>query len=180
MKRKTMIAAALAAALVVGAGIGPAWSYFTSTSAASGSLPIKIEPTTTITEEYGSGEKKVVIHNLDTSEIPVFVRVAVYSSMDTEVSGNGWSGADDGVASGKGWYYYNDPLEVGQDTSELSVKIPEFPITKSDTEPNGETDGANYAVIVVYESTPVKYDKSGKPYADWTLTLNSKSSEGGE
>ena len=41
--------------------------------------------------------------------------------------------------------------------------------------PEDITDPTGFNVVVVYESTPVRYDEAGNPYADWSMTLDSGS-----
>lgn len=167
MKTGKKLLFALATVLVLGAGISPAWSYFTAYSEASGALTIKVEPTTTITEEFTGGLKKITIHNADDSDVDVYVRARVFVSDDlkpTDTLGEGWEGpADDG------WYYYKPILKIGSDTTEINFKV-KFP-----EEPE---EGQNFNVIVLYESTPVKYTADGQPYADWEMVENHKSQSG--
>ena len=39
--------------------------------------------------------------------------------------------------------------------------------------------GDSFHVAVIYESTPVRYNADGTPYADWDEVLNSVTMEGG-
>ena len=40
-------------------------------------------------------------------------------------------------------------------------------------------DGSEFNVVVIYETTPVLYDESGKPYADWNAKQEARAVEGG-
>ena len=79
MKRKKILpaagcaAAALAAGLVLTAGMGEAWAYFTTYTSASGGYTIDLSNETQIVEEYSNHTKRLVVTNDGTR--PVYVRV---------------------------------------------------------------------------------------------------------
>lgn len=168
MRMKTLYKkiAIASAAFVAMFSIVPAWAYFTDTHEANGTIRIRVEPTTTIEEKYVAGQKTVVIRNLDTSDTPVFVRARVYASdvFTTNISAvNGWRDGDDG------WYYYNKPLDVGDDTAPFVIDIPELLVENPDAIIDDLKVEANYNVIVIYESTPVQHKADGTEFANWDL-----------
>lgn len=166
MKHKRMPLVALAVTLALAAGVGPAWAYFTDSSAATGGVTINVKPSTEIEEKYGERVKHVVVTNSAQASVPVYVRARAYSSVEVQASGASWTpGAD-------GWYLYGGIVEPGGKTDELQVRI-EFPIAASDERPDGAVPGDNFNIVVVYESTPVRYDAQGNPYADWSYILDS-------
>ena len=176
MKRKSLLLATVAAALVIAMGISPAWAYFTDTSTVQGALTINVKPSTDITEWYGARVKHVVVTNSEDATAPVFVRARAFApeKMTATVAGASWTGPD-----AQGWYEYSEIVEPGNATQELTVTLT-FPPVKSETAPTGAVVGDNYNVVVVYESTPVQYRADGTPYADWSLKLNSGSTGGEE
>lgn len=186
MKRKKILpaagcaAAALAAGLVLTAGMGEAWAYFTTYTSASGSYTIDLSNETQIVEEYSNHTKRLVVTNDGTR--PVYVRARAFSGSQCALAYS----SEDGrwQAGNDGYYYFSEPLAgavTAEDgtvsrarTSELLVQI-EFP---ADAE---EGDGCN--VVVIYESIPVQYDADGNALApqaaDWSVPLVSGSTEGG-
>lgn len=168
MKRKTIILAVVAAALVLCMGIAPAMAYFTDHHTADGGLEIYVEPTTEVHEWYGDTYKEVAITNSADAKVPVFVRVRAYSSLQVDISGDGWSGPD-----ADGWYYYGSSMDdagltslaPGETTSRLKAAITHKAQDESELDDN-------YNVIVVYESTPVQYKSDGSQFADWDYILD--------
>ena len=176
MKKKTLLLAALAFALVLGMGIAPAWAYFTDTTYANGTLEIEAGPTPThIKEWYGTRVKHLQFENDADASAPVFVRAKVFAEpLEWTAAGEGWSAADDG------WFVYAEAIDPGASTEELTVEIT-FPRVKSETEPTGAVYGDTYNVDIVYESTLARYDEQGNPVPDWDNVLDSKAEhdEGG-
>lgn len=156
---------------VAGAGIKEAWAYFTTFSEAAGGYTIHLGDRTEFTEEFSNQTKHVVITS-DADSEPVYVRARAFSGSKYPLtySGEGWSlGADD-------YYYYQSILEGGASTSGLDIRIDGIPV-------NGEEAEKNYFnVVVIYESTPVKYHEDGSAYTiqetDWTELLDSGSTTG--
>ena len=181
-KRRTMLLASVAVALVLGMGISPAAAYFTDSSTANGGLPISVKPSTDIHEWYKNGVKHVIINNDANADAPVFVRARTYASgvLNVSTAGSGWTDAIDG------WHYYGaskdslTALNPGEDANELTVSI-DFP---KETNPDGSLAGYefgdNFNVIVVYESTPVLYNAEGNAFADWEFTLDDGSDSANE
>ena len=178
MRKRNLILIALMFALIICATIQPAIAYFTTYVRAKGGHEVTLGDTTKITEEFSGWTKKVTIANEDGSE-PVFIRAKVlYEGKYTiAVSGTGWTAQQE-----DGYYYYGESqtqltvLDENQATSQLSVEIQGVP-TKSSGEGADNTafeqlkDGESFSVVVVYESTPVRYTANGTPYADWNAQI---------
>ncbi|MGI5873564.1 MAG: hypothetical protein ACOX8R_02755 [Bacillota bacterium] len=168
MKKKYAIMALAAFLLVLGASVGPAFSYFTTYATARGGQTLTLGEETRITEEFDDWQKTVAIENSETST-PVFVRVKAFGPSQYPLQYQGsekWSpGAD-------GYYYYSDILQAGETTDRLVVSINNVP---RDGVP---TEDASFDVAVVYETAPVLYNDNGEPYADWSLAT--VETEGGE
>ncbi|MBQ6390269.1 MAG: hypothetical protein IJH88_01440 [Eggerthellaceae bacterium] len=170
MRKKAILLASLAVALVLGMSITPAWGYFTDTHTANGGLQVRVTPSPTIYEWYAEGTKHLVVSNEQNATSPVFARARVITTLDTAVAGEGWYGpVTDGDAQ---WYYYgtseNDLTEIapGASSNELTVKIT-FPRLESATQPDGSAYGDQLNVIVYYEATAVEYRADGTTFADW-------------
>lgn len=167
MKKAKYSLVLLALVMVMTAGIGKAWAYFTTYASAEGSITITLGDETEITEEFSNWEKRVTITSNEDSE-PVYIRAKAFSSSSYPLvySGDGWTlGEDD-------YYYYNEIVPGGGKTSVLSVKIENVPTEKVE-------DGTSFNVVVVYESTPVMYREDGTPYADWSVVLDNGTSQSG-
>jgi len=180
MRKRNLILIALVFALIICATIQPAIAYFTTYVRAKGGHKVTLGDTTKITEEFSNWTKRVTIANEEGSA-PVFIRAKVrYEGKYTiAVSGTGWTAQQD-----DGYYYYGVSasdltiLEGGQDTKDypLCVEIQGVP-TKSSGEGADNTafeqlkDGESFSVVVVYESTPVRYTANGTPYADWNAQI---------
>ena len=164
MKRKPLIAAALAVALVFGAAIAPASAYFTDTTQATGSQAVKVGTTTRIHEWYAERQKHVTISNDEDSAEPVWVRAKVFSPVEYNAVGEGWPTSPDA----DGWYEYADVVQPGASAREFIVTLT-FPTVQSETQPDGAVYGDNVNVVIVYESTPAKHAADGKSYEapDW-------------
>ena len=85
-----------------------------------------------------------------------------YTLTYTDTSGKWTPGSD-------GYYYYSDIVNGGEATGGLDIKIGNVP--------ESVEDGSSFNIVVVYETTPVRYDENGKPYADWNATLDIKSGQ---
>lgn len=163
MNRKNLSLAILAVVLVLGMSVDVAWSYFTDTTMAEGSVPLSVEPTTTITEENGPGTKTIRIRNTG-DVIPVWVRVRVYASdsLGANASGDGWSGII------TDWYEYADSVDPGAETEPLKITFTLPGGFDPTNNPTGVYDEEEQNIVVVYESAPVIYDASGNPLpANW-------------
>lgn len=168
MKKNTMILAALAVALTLTAGIGSAWAYFTTYAEARGGYTLDLGDKTTVSENFSDWTKHVSIAS-DADSEPVYIRVKAFSSSEynlvySDTTGK-WTPGEDG------YYYYSDIVKGGESTDILDIKI--------ENVPEGMEDANSFNVVVIYESTPVRYREDGTPYADWSAKLNSSRVEGG-
>ena len=179
MKRKdirNICLSLLAGAAVLTTGVNSALAYFTTYTTAEGGLP-------EITETFDSKTKHLVITS-DADSEPVYIRarafcaryeVAYQSSPEgiwTQESGV-WNKVVPGGEADGDWYYYKEIVPGGGSAATLDVVI-DIPPVPEGNEP-GQTkpeDGESFNVIVIYESTPVRYDENGEPYADWSETLD--------
>ncbi len=166
MKRRSLLLAALAVVLVLGACIGIASAYFTTYAWAKGSLTIELGDNTEIFEEFSQWTKHVVVANQAGSS-PVFVRARAFWGDTYSVV---YDGGADWVDGSDGFWYYQNILYGGGETSALDIRIVDLP---SDMEA-----GDSFNVVVIYETTPVLYDESGAPYADWSIKLYTETSGG--
>lgn len=174
MKNRKLILLLLVLALVVCADIQPAIAYFTTFTYAKGGHPIYLRDTTRIEEQFSKQTKHVKIRS-EANSSPVWVRAKVFYAYqgieEIIISGNPSpeesSKWQEGAKDGNGYVYYNylEPLPGGDVTEELTVTIK----TKETLTPEA---GDQYDVIVVYESTPVRYDENGKVIpVDWNAPL---------
>ena len=166
---------ALAVFSVLTMGINSALAYFTTYTVAEGGYTVHLGDRTQIRESFDSWTKHLTVTS-DPEAEPVFVRARAFCAR----YGFHYAAASDRWTTGKGgwneivpagpdeYYYYTEMLRGGESTDVLDVVI-EIP-----SKEEGETleDGENFNVIVIYESTPVRYREDGTPYADWTQTLD--------
>lgn len=166
---------ALAVFSVLTMGINSALAYFTTYTVAEGGYTVHLGDRTQIRESFDSWTKHLTVTN-DPEAEPVFVRARAFCAR----YGFHYASASDRWTTGKGgwneivpagpdeYYYYTEMLRGGESTDVLDVVI-EIP-----SKEEGETfdEGENFNVIVIYESTPVRYREDGTPYADWTQTLD--------
>lgn len=163
MKKRTVIFTTVTLILMLAANLPLAWGYFSTYTEASGVIrlqPWQVE--TDIKEEVSDWTKHVVITNSEDGS-PVYIRAKAFGGSEYDLTyetGGSWTLRDDG------FYYYNGILGPGEQTPELLVKINGLP---EDAEKDQKFD-----VVVIYESTPVCYDKDGKPYADWGRKLEAR------
>ena len=149
------------------AGIGEAWSYFTTYAEAAGGYTIRLGDRTDITEDFTEWTKHVTIANDPGSE-PVYVRAKAFCGSEYTItySGEGWTWNRE-----DGYYYYSEAVEGGQSTKPLNLKIEGIPEDPEDLE--------RFNVVVIYESTPVKYHEDGSAYTveetDWDEILDTGS-----
>lgn len=174
MRKKRYYPALLALAAVIavaGAGIGKTWAYFTTFSEAAGGYTIRLGDRTEVTEEFSNQTKHMVITS-DADSEPVYIRAKAFSGSPYPLlySGDGWTlGADD-------YYYYSKIVNGGESTEALDIRIENIPV-------DGEKAEKDYFnVVVIYESTPVKYHEDGTAYTiqetDWSELLDNGSTTG--
>lgn len=161
MKMKKVILPLLVLVLLAFVVLSPqlpsVMAYFTANTRVKGGYTIHQGATTSIDESFSNWTKHVTITNQ--KGVPVYVRARAYSAFELQYKGAGWQGREDG------WYYYQSPVEEGKTTGALDVKIEKRPVAEEET---------SFNVVVVYESTPVQYDASGNPYADWEMDLGTE------
>nr|WP_302111182.1 hypothetical protein [uncultured Acetatifactor sp.] len=172
MKKRKYFPGVLALAAVcavASAGIGKTWSYFTTYTEAAGGYPIQLGDRTDITEDFTEWTKHVTIANEPGSE-PVYIRAKAFcgSQYTITYSGEGWTWNEE-----DGYYYYNYAVEGGKSTESLNLKIDGIPENPEDLE--------RFNVVIIYESTPVKYHEDGSAYTveetDWDEILDTGSTE---
>lgn len=171
MKKRTVFLALIAVVLVLSTGIGSALAYFSTYAVAEGGYTIHLGDETDIEETFSGWTKHVTVSNKEGSE-PVLVRAKAFCGKEFEQylvysdeSGKWAPGAD-------GYYYYSDPLKGGEFTEELLVAFRGIP--------DSDEELAEFNVVVIYESTPVRYDSNGDIIRDcWDIKLDTGRSEGG-
>ncbi len=172
MKKRKYYPGVLALAAVVAvasAGIGTTWSYFTTYTEAEGGYTIHLGDRTEITESFTEWTKHLTIANEPDSQ-PVYIRAKAFCGSDYKIthSGEGWT-----LNEADGYYYYNSAVPGGGKTSELSLKIENIPEDPEDME--------RFNVVVIYESTPVRYHEDGSAYTveetDWDEIVDTGSTE---
>jgi len=169
MNKRKLVLTFLVFALIICANIQPAIAYFTTFTYAKGSHPIYLRDTTRIEEQFSQQKKHVRIRSEDNSE-PVWVRAKVfyaYQGIESiDIEGQKWQRGETDE-NGYVFYNYTEPLPGGGKTEELTVTIH----TKSNETINPD-EGDQYNVIVIYESTPVRYAEDGSILpVDWNAPL---------
>lgn len=155
MKKSSVILAALAMVLVLGAGAGSAWAYFTTYVEAEGGYVVNLGDTTRIQEDVTYLHKAVTITSETTSQ-PVWIRVKAYyaeGELTIESNTGKWSKGEN-----DDWWYYADIVKAGETTDVLDITIS---VPKESS--NEKIPVEDFDVVVIYESTPVEYDDAGKP-----------------
>ena len=169
--RKSILAITAAALVLTGAAcVRPALAYFTDFTSADGRLTVNAgETTTRVKERFSNMTKQIVITN--TGDNDSYIRVAALAAEQYELTVTWESGWTDG---GDGYYYYDEILPAGGETTEIDVQI----TIPKDSEGNEITD--DFSVVILQEATRVYHDAEGRPYADWTETYTLSTGEGGE
>ncbi len=155
MKKKKLALFCLILSLILSASIQMTSAYFTTFAEAKGGYAIHLGDTE-VEEEFYDWTKHVVITSSEDAQ-PIYVRAIALAGSEYQLtySGDGWTLGDDG------YYYYDQILYAGEQTTELLVRI--------DNIPEDPAENESFNVVVLYESTPVQYDDDGNPYADWGL-----------
>jgi hypothetical protein len=166
----TLTSLLVAAILIAGGSVGNAWSYFTTYAAARGGHQIHLGDETEISEEFDSWTKHVSISN-ETGSTPVFVRVKAFTREDYQPNIKYYP-AEEGTwrDGGDGYWYCNTPLEGGENTPVIDIKLENAP--KVD-----DPAAQGFNIVVIYEKTPALYANeakaqelgisAGDPYPDW-------------
>lgn len=144
------------------AGIGEAWAYFTTYAEARGGTIIHLGYETEIEEsfDFENWVKTVVIHSKDGSQ-PVYIRAQAFSGSEYKLGYSSTNGT--WYDGGDGYWYYDKIVYGGEKTEPLEVAILNIP-----QDPENKYE---FNVVVIYESTPVRYDEKGNPYPDWNAKL---------
>ena len=147
---RTGLLTAAAVMLIMSAGMGKAWAYFSTYARATGGFPLRLGHEEHVDEEFSSWQKRITITSTEDSR-PVYVRARAYcADYDINYSGD-WEASGD-------WMYYTKILQPGESTSTLYAKIEGVPESGSPE----LRDADSFNVIIVYETTEVQYDQNGK------------------
>lgn len=187
MKMRKWLLAALAVALVLSAGIGSTWAYFTTYATAQGGLELELGSRAELYEGFEKWTKEFQVLNKADSMEPVYVRAQYFGpeayyvgvtpdrqpvGLSYDVSGDDWE------EGGDGYWYYTKAVAPGESTSVLNVKINGARVSGDATPPK---DGESFNVVIVYETVAVTYDESGNPVgaknADWSGVLDTGRTE---
>ncbi len=134
-------------------------AYFTTYVSAGGSQVVRLGSSTEIHEDVSQMTKHISIENAS-AENDCFVRVKVFYGGDLEVV---YSDTENNWYEGEaGYWYYRPILPAAQTTTGLDVKI---------NVPEGY-DRDSFNVVVIQECTPVVYDETGNPTADWSTVYS--------
>lgn len=157
---RKLITVLIAAVLVITASIGMTMAYFTDHNSASGYAPLKLTTDSKIYEGKDNTEKNVYVKN--TGEADMLVRVKFFGPEQMVVTppADGWTYNEE-----DGWYYYNEALGEGEDTSAHKINA------KIEVKAEGDTPedvarkmaelGDKLQIAVVHESTILAYDEDG-------------------
>ena len=190
--KKKLVGILTAAALlsVTAAGIGTAYSYFTTYVEASGKQIIHLGDETTITEDFENWVKSVFITNKASSDQAVYVRVQAFAGAQWELNfiGNSeyWTEED-------GYWVFSQPVVPGGSTldPEATGTIDEdkkFRIEINNINTKEHPDAfESLNVTIIYETTPAVEngtDEEGKilyEAPDWDKgEVTEETVEGGE
>lgn len=178
MKKVNVCLTALAVVLVLGAGLHNIWAYFTTYAEAQGGYVIELGDRTHFEERFSDWTKRLAVTSKTDSQ-PVYVRAKAFCGVEYSLVYEDAEGKWN-LNEADGYYYYSDILYAGQSTSELLVKIDGIKLQRETDPQTGETiytndsleAGDQFNVVVIYESTPVRYDGNGNPYADWDAEVS--------
>lgn len=175
--RKDRIAVLSVAVLMLFLTAVPVLAYFTTYVESSGGWIVQAEYETKLVEDVDPDRffKSVHVENLGNS-CPVYVRVRAFCPSDYEISYGGDAGW---TSDGDGWRYFQDPVDGGGKTSELTIQA----LAVAGDRVPVDASGRDFNVVVVYEATPALWDTDGSPVCDWTqkallpATVSPKSGE---
>ena len=147
----------LVAAMVLSAGVKEASAYFTTYVRAEGGYVIQSGYETEIEEKFYDWTKEITIGSKSGSQ-PVYIRAKAFCGDEYELLYS--DPYDKWTQKSDGYWYYKDIVNGGEKTKPLLIKIEKVP--------EEVKDNTEFNVVVIYESTPVRYDKNGNPYEDWS------------
>ena len=157
---KTICLAAVVLTLVAGIAVEHAMAYFTTYVEAKGGYTVDLGFTRTeIKEDVEFGKKVISLKNTGDYDCYVRLKALTGDAYKDSLMYSEPSGAGKWIPGAEGYYYYSDIVVPEGNTSELVVKFA-FPEGKEPT---------NFNVIIIQECTPVLYDATGNPYADWSV-----------
>lgn len=140
-------------------------AYFTARTQADGGHDVVAKDVITIPEEDVKGlTKTITIKNV--GEADCWVRVKLFYSSDLDIkyeAAEGWTLKDDG------YWYYDEIVPKGATLDKAPLKAS---IEGVDEKVAADKFFDEFNVVVITESTPVLFDKSGEAYADWSLAAN--------
>ena len=161
MKKRTIILAVLAVALILSTSLGTALGYFTSYTSGRGGYVIHLENKTELHETPDKGKKTLSISN--TSETAqVFVRVLAFCSEDftlsADTAGTNWRAYT--TSETQYSWLYTQAVDPQKATGDLTINI-----TVADKDKKWK-DGDERNVIIVYECVPAIFKADGTPDLD--------------
>lgn len=178
MKKTKCFLAVLTLGMIATAGIGQAMAYFTTYAEAQGGYVINLGDKTEIKEKFDRWTKHISVTNYEGSE-PVYVRVKAFCAKPFELVYSNGEGSTAWYDGNDGYWYCGEVVEAGKSTPVLDIKIENIPVKDENDPESGPQEGDTFNVIVVYESTPVRYDAAGNPSANWEEILEVKTEGGG-
>lgn len=178
--KASAIAAIIAVvAIILTASVGATIAYFTAATTAKASIETSFSEYTSIQqvskEDIVDWMMPFSVTNDADSHREVYVRAKAFNGSKYGMTcSNPVGGAQNWTLHDDDYYYYGPILGVNQSTTTLEVRMDNYNNALSDA-PVGEA----FQVGVIYETTPVLYDASGNPYADWSYTLDTGTTAGG-
>lgn len=153
---------AIAVVLILGCSIHSALSYFSTYTSEFGAKTLTFGSKTTIEEDVESGQKQLTI-TIGKGSKPVFVRVKAFYPEGWDVEETESPEWEKGPG---GYWYYKTVLEDQEGKRETSLlKLALSRPVKA--EESGIKDGDLAQVIVVHESIPAYYDKTGEQFVSY-------------
>ena len=166
MKKRNIILTAAAVVLVLTAAVPSAFAYFTTYVSAIGKKTVNLQDTTDIQEAIDVTTKNITI-TADQGSEPVFVRVRAFWPDGYTVTYN--ENSDSKWTQNGEWWEYADPI-ADNGTTTYDTKTSSLSIKVTGT-PSDVKVGDTFNLVVVYESTPVRYteDAAGNktPVKNW-------------
>ena len=175
---RTALLTAAAVMLIMSAGMGKAWAYFSTYARATGGIPLRLGHEEHVHEDFSKWQKRITITSTEDSR-PVYVRARAYCIDDYKILYKGEDFNSENWDSSGEWMYYAKVLQPGESTSTLYAKIEGVPDSGSPE----LRDADSFNVIIIYETTEVQYDQNGKEIpaieADWNGKIKTGRTGGG-